>query len=184
MISLSPGILLISDPFLKDPNFARTVVLLCEHQENKGSFGFVLNKLFDQLLHDLIPEVLINRIPVYYGGPVQMDTIHFVHQQPELIDGGFEIINGVYWGGRFEQVVDLINNGQLDLRKIKFFIGYSGWSSGQLENECNDKSWILSESNPSLIFDEKEEDIWRQSLKNLGSNFAMMANFPIDPLLN
>ncbi|HWV65819.1 YqgE/AlgH family protein, partial [Chitinophaga sp.] len=72
MVTLSPGILLIADPFLKDPNFARTVVLLCEYQE-KGSFGFVINKLFDQTLSDLVPEVLISNIPVYYGGPVQMD---------------------------------------------------------------------------------------------------------------
>lgn len=184
MVTLSPGILLISDPFLKDPNFARTVVLLCEHQSNKGSFGFVLNKRFDQNLHDLVPDILIPNIPVYYGGPVQIDTIHFVHQQPELIKGGFEIINGVYWGGEFDQVVKMINAGKLDMNKIRFFIGYSGWSGGQLENELNEKSWILSPSSKALIFDEKDDNIWKQALKNLGSNFAIMANFPIDPLLN
>lgn len=184
MVTLSPGILLIADPFLKDPNFARSVVLLCEHQDAKGSFGFMLNKLFDQKLDELVPEILMNNIPVFYGGPVQLDTIHFVHRQPDLIEGGFEISDGVYWGGRFDNVVDMINGGQLDLRRIKFFIGYSGWSSGQLEGEFNEKSWILSEGNTDLIFDEKEQNIWRQSLKNLGSNFALMANFPIDPLLN
>ena len=183
MVSLAPGILLIADPFLKDPNFARTVVLLCEHQD-KGSFGFVINKLFDQSLDELVPEVLVNIIQVFFGGPVQMDTIHFVHQQPELIEGGFEIISGIYWGGRFESVVELINEGRLDMNKIKFFIGYSGWSSGQLESEFNEKSWILSESDTTLIFDEKEQNIWQQSLKNLGNNFAIMANFPIDPSLN
>jgi putative transcriptional regulator len=184
MVSLSPGILLIADPFLKDPNFARTVVLLCEHQTNKGSFGFVLNKRFDQHLHDLVPDILIPNISVYYGGPVQIDTIHFIHQQPELIKGGFEIQNGIYWGGEFNQVVKMINTGKLDLNKIRFFIGYSGWSSGQLENELNEKSWILSQSNKALVFDEKDDNVWKQALRNLGSNFAIMANFPIDPLLN
>jgi len=183
MVSLAPGILLIADPFLKDPNFARTVVLLCEHQE-KGSFGFVINKQFDQALDELVPEILVNNIPVFFGGPVQMDTIHFVHQQPDLIEGGFEINAGIYWGGKFESVVALINEGRLDLSKIKFFIGYSGWSSGQLENEFNEKSWILSATDAALIFDEKEQNIWQQSLKNLGNNFAIMANFPIDPSLN
>lgn len=184
MVSLSPGILLIADPFLKDPNFARTVVLLCEHQANKGSFGFVLNKRFDQCLNDLIPDILIPNIPVYYGGPVQIDTIHFIHQQPELIKGGFEIQKGVYWGGEFDKVVHMINAGKIDANKIRFFIGYAGWSSGQLENELNEKSWILSEGSKGLIFDEKDENVWKQALKNLGSNFAIMANFPIDPLLN
>jgi len=184
MVLLSPGKLLIADPFLKDPNFARTVVLLCEHQTNKGSFGFILNKRFDQNLNDLIPDILIPNIPVYYGGPVQIDTIHFIHQQPELIKGGFEIQPGVYWGGEFDQVVNMINAGKIEVNKIRFFIGYAGWSSGQLENELNEKSWIVSESNKGLIFDEKDENVWRQALKNLGSNFAIMANFPIDPLLN
>ncbi|ASZ09536.1 YqgE/AlgH family protein [Chitinophaga pendula] len=183
MVSLAPGILLIADPFLKDPNFARSVILLCEHQD-KGSFGFVLNKSFDQRLDELIPEVLIANIPVYLGGPVQMDTIHFVHREPELIQGGFEIIPGIYWGGNFEHVVELINSGQLDMSRIKFFIGYSGWSTGQLEHEFNEKSWILSESKADIIFDEQEQQIWPQSLRNLGANFAIMANFPIDPSLN
>ncbi len=106
MVNLSPGILLIADPFLKDPNFARTVVLLCEHQD-KGSFGFVINKIFDQRLDELVPDVVMPNIPVYYGGPVQMDTIHFVHQQPHLIKGGLEVIPGIYWGGNFEDVVNI-----------------------------------------------------------------------------
>jgi putative transcriptional regulator len=184
MVSLAPGILLISDPFLKDPNFTRTVVLLCEHQPSKGSFGFVLNRLFDQTLNDLVPDVTRSNIPVYYGGPVQIDTIHFIHQQPELIKGGFEIVKGVYWGGEFDTVIDLLNNGLLDLKKIKFFIGYSGWSGGQLDNELNEKAWILSNSSPALIFETEGKQVWQQALRDLGSNFAIMANFPIDPLLN
>lgn len=183
MVTLSPGILLIADPFLKDPNFARTVVLLCEHQE-KGSFGFVINKLFDQRLDELVPEIFMRNIPVYYGGPVQMDTIHFVHRHPELIEGGVEILPGIFWGGKFDHVVEGMNNGRLDKDSIKFFIGYSGWTGGQLEGEFNEKSWILSEGAAALVFEQDEQRIWQQSLRNLGSKFALMANFPIDPSLN
>jgi len=183
MVTLSPGILLIADPFLKDPNFARTVVLLCEHEE-KGSFGFVINKLFDQTLSDLVPEVLLGNIPVYYGGPVQMDTVHFVHREPALISGGQEILPGIFWGGKFDEVVAAINNGSLAPDRVKFFIGYSGWTEGQLEGEVKEKSWILSQTEAALIFERQEQQIWQQSLKNLGSTFAMMANYPIDPSLN
>ncbi|MGX5820822.1 YqgE/AlgH family protein [Chitinophaga lutea] len=183
MDTLAPGILLIADPFLKDPNFARTVVLLCEHQE-EGSFGFVVNKPFEQKLDELIPAVAVPNIPVYFGGPVQLDTIHFIHQMPDLIEGGFEVFPGIFWGGDFAVVVELINAGQLDLAKIKFFIGYSGWSSGQLEGELTEKSWILSRIHPPLLFDPNEQEIWPESLRQMGNNFAMMANFPIDPQLN
>ncbi|WP_295120430.1 YqgE/AlgH family protein [uncultured Chitinophaga sp.] len=183
MVQLSPGILLIADPFLKDPNFARAVILLCEHQD-RGSFGFVINKLFDQRLDELIPDIIPSNIPVFNGGPVQQDTIHFVHQVPELIEGGFEIVPGLYWGGRFDAAVELINAGKMDLSKIKFFIGYSGWSTGQLEAEFKDKSWILSHISVPLVFKEKDQDVWKLALKNLGHSFAMMANFPIDPSLN
>ncbi|MFY0252428.1 YqgE/AlgH family protein [Chitinophaga sp. 30R24] len=183
MVSLSPGILLIADPFLKDPNFARTVVLLCEHQE-KGSFGFIINKLFDQSLSDLVPEVLASNVPVYYGGPVQMDTVHFIHREPELISGGVEILPGIYWGGKFDEVVGALNQGLLGTDRVKFFIGYSGWVEGQLEEEVREKSWILSQTEAKLIFDPHEQQIWQQSLKNLGNSFALMANYPIDPSLN
>lgn len=184
MSNLMPGTLLIADPFLKDPNFARSVVLLCEHQEEQGSFGFVINKRYDQTLNDLVPDIIQPNIPVYFGGPVQLDTIHFVHELPHLIEGSMQLLPGIYWGGRFDQVVALMNRGQLDVRKIKFFIGYSGWSSGQLQTELKEKSWIVSEASPRLIFKEAEQEIWKSSLRSLGRDFAMMANFPIDPSLN
>lgn len=183
MVTLSPGLLLIADPFLKDPNFSRTVVLLCDHQE-KGSLGFVINRLFDQPLNELIPEVLLNNIPVYYGGPVQMDTIHFIHRTPELISGGQEILPGVFWGGQFEDVISALNRGLLDSSHVKFFLGYAGWTEGQLDEEVKEKSWIVSQTGAGLIFDAEEQQIWQQSLRNLGSSFAMMANYPIDPSLN
>lgn len=184
MDKLSPGIMLIADPFLKDPNFARTVVLLCEHQEEQGSFGFIINRPFEQKLDELIPDVLVPNIPVYQGGPVQMDTVHFIHQVPELITGGAEIIPGLYWGGDFAAAIQLVNSNPEESGKIRFFIGYSGWSQGQLQGELDEKSWILSAIDPVLLFAADEQEIWKQSLRNLGHSFAMMANFPIDPTLN
>ena len=120
MIAASTGILLIADPFLKDPHFMRTVVFLCEHQ-TEGSFGFVLNKQYDHTLDELITNFEGFPIPVYYGGPVQVDTIHFLHQYPELIPGGQEVLKGIYWGGDFEMVTQLIQNNEIDLDKIRFF---------------------------------------------------------------
>ncbi|MEO6220326.1 MAG: YqgE/AlgH family protein, partial [Ginsengibacter sp.] len=104
MILPAKGTLLIANPFLKDPNFMRTVIFLCEHKE-EGSFGFVINKLFPSTLGEIIPELEEFKIPLYFGGPVQKDTIHFLHQYPDIISGGEEVFDGVYWGGNFESLV-------------------------------------------------------------------------------
>ena len=183
MVTPAAGVLLIADPFLKDPNFMRTVVLLTEHRDD-GTIGFVINRQYENTLDELLPEVEGHKLPVYYGGPVQMNTIHFLHRYPDKIPGGVEVMKGVYWGGDFDAVVDMINTGQIDADKIRFYIGYSGWSSGQLENEMQEKTWLTVEATRRLIFHEKADEIWKDSLKHLGGDYEMMINFPIDPQLN
>ena len=84
MISPDAGILLIADPFLKDPNFLRTVVFICEHQDG-GTMGFVLNKQYNRTLDELMTDFEGCHIPVYSGGPVQTDSIHFLHQYTQGI---------------------------------------------------------------------------------------------------
>ncbi len=183
MVQPAPGILLIADPFLKDPNFLRTVVFLCEHRE-EGSFGFVLNRQYQNTLDELIPELEGRKFPVYYGGPVQVDTIHFLHQYPDAIPGGQEVFKGVYWGGDFEAVVRLILNDEIEPNKIRFFVGYSGWSDGQLQEEMKEKTWLTVKATRKLVFHENYEEIWKDSLKHLGGDYEIMVNFPIDPQLN
>ena len=180
---LEPGMLLIADPFLKDPNFMRTVVFLCEHQE-EGSFGFVLNRSYEYTLNELVTGLDDLKIPVFYGGPVQIDTIHFLHQYPDLIPGGYEITDGIFWGGEFETAINLIRNKEIDPQRIRFYIGYSGWGSGQLSDELKEKSWLTVQANRKIIFHKKADEIWKDSLRLLGGDYEMMINFPIDPQLN
>lgn len=183
MISPSRGTLLIANPFLKDPNFSRTVIFLCDHT-NEGSFGFILNKKFPKNLEELLPDLTISTFPVFQGGPVQKDALHFLHEYPELIGGGEEVLNNVFWGGNFESLLSNLKNNDIDSSRIRFFIGYSGWSEGQLENELKEESWLTVKATRKLIFDTKPGDIWKNALKHLGGNYEMMINFPIDPQLN
>ena len=183
MIEPAAGILLIADPFLKDPNFLRTVVLLCEHK-SEGSFGFVLNKQIEQTLDELISDLEGVRLPVYYGGPVQMDTIHFLHQYPDLIPESVKVSDDVFWGGNFESLTALLKSKSIDLDKIKFFIGYSGWGDGQLNGELTERSWLTVKANRSLVFNTGYDEIWKNSLKTLGGKYERMINYPIDPQLN
>jgi putative transcriptional regulator len=183
MIEPGPGILLIADPFLKDPNFLRTVVFLCEHK-SEGSIGFVVNRQYENTLDELLPELEGHKIPVYYGGPVQVDSIHFLHQYPEEIPGGQEVIKGVFWGGDFEAAVNMIKDGSIDLNKVRFFIGYSGWDEEQLKEELAEKTWLTVKATRRLVFHQDYGQIWKDALKHLGGDYEMMVNFPIDPQLN
>ncbi len=183
MISPAPGILLIADPFLKDPNFLRTVVLLCDHQA-EGSFGFVLNKKIEQTLDELLSDFEGYQFPVYFGGPVQTDTIHFVHQYPDLIDDCSKIGEGIYWGGNFETVKALIKNNSINTDKIKFFLGYSGWGNGQLHTEMDEKSWLTVSATKKLVFNTKPDNVWSGSLQHLGGEYQQLINYPVDPQLN
>jgi putative transcriptional regulator len=183
MVQPAAGVLLIADPFLKDPNFMRTVVFLTEHRDD-GTIGFVLNRQYENTLDELIPEIEGHKLPVYYGGPVQMNTIHFLHRYPEEVQGGVEVMKGVFWGGDFDSVIQLINSGKADPEKIRFYIGYSGWSPGQLQTEMDEKTWLTVEAARKLIFHPNAEEIWKDSLKHLGGEYEMMINFPIDPQLN
>lgn len=183
MIEPAAGILLIAEPFLKDPNFLRTVVLLCEHNQ-EGSFGFVLNKQIEQTLDELIKDMEGCKLPVYYGGPVQMNTIHFIHQYPDLIPESIKIGKDIYWGGNFETVIALIKTNSISQKKIKFFIGYSGWGDGQLTTEMTDKSWLTVSANRKLVYNTKHDEIWKASLQELGGDYEMLINYPIDPQLN
>jgi len=180
---INSGTLLISDPFLKDPNFLRTVVLICDHQD-EGSFGFALNRQQEHVLGDLIEDLFGNEFPVYYGGPVQTNTLHFIHQCPHLITGGIEIIKGVYWGGDFAEVFNLLINKQIEPHQIRFFVGYSGWGTGQLKEEIDDKSWILSTASKRILFKTPPENIWKDTLKELDGEYKLMVNYPLDPQYN
>lgn len=176
--------MLIAEPFLKDPNFSRTVVFICDHHD-QGSFGFVLNRSYDHTLDELMNDVDEElKIPVFYGGPVQMDTIHFLHQYPDKIVGSYEILNGIYWGGDFETAIQLIKSGEIDLAHIRFFIGYSGWSEGQLAAEMDQKSWLTTEATKKLVFHDNVDEIWKDAVISLGEDYSIMINFPTDPQLN
>jgi putative transcriptional regulator len=159
------------------------VVLLCEHKE-EGSFGFVLNKQIEQTLDELIPGLDGHRLPVYYGGPVQMNTIHFLHQCPDLIPESVKVSDDIFWGGNFETLSALIKTKGIDPSKIKFFIGYSGWGDGQLAGEMEEKSWLTVKATRALVFNTSHHEIWKNSLKVLGGEYERMINYPIDPQLN
>jgi putative transcriptional regulator len=183
MDDLIPGIVLVADPFLKDPNFMRSVVFLCEHEE-QGSFGFVLNRPYNQSVGDLVGNLEGCDWPVYFGGPVQMDTLHFLHLRPDLIPGGVEITDGICWGGDFNVLATAIHLDQIKPNEVRFYLGYSGWGTGQLAEELKEKSWLTTPGNQHLVYQEDTQQIWQLALQQMGGEYEQLVNYPIDPQLN
>ncbi|MBL0145523.1 MAG: YqgE/AlgH family protein [Chitinophagaceae bacterium] len=112
---------------------------MCEHNQD-GCVGFVLNRLYEYRLDELNVDFKGFPIPIYYGGPVEMTSIHFIHQYPDLIPDAIKICDDIYWGGNFETLTTLIKNRSIDLNKLKIFIGYSGWDKNQLEDEIKENT--------------------------------------------
>ena len=168
---------MLAEPFMQDPYFRRSVVLLCEHHE-EGSIGFILNKSIDMSLNDLMSEFPNFEAEVFYGGPVQTDTLHYVHNIGELLEESVKIADGVWWGGDFEKLKFLISSKLIEPNNIRFFVGYSGWSSGQLKDELKYGSWMQADMDANYIFKIKPNDLWSRVMYNKGNLYEVIADLP------
>jgi putative transcriptional regulator len=183
-INPATGRVLISEPFMMDPNFKRSVILLTEYSE-AGAMGFILNHASEFALGDLLPDLSYADFTVYTGGPVANNTLHFIHRCPEKIGDGVDIGNGIFWGGDFETVKLLVKSYNLKADEVRFFTGYSGWTPDQLDDEIKEDSWIVAEKiRADSIFSSNEDNLWREVVIGLGQRYAHIANFPENPELN
>lgn len=178
------GSLLVAEPsILGDVSFNRSVILL-SHHTNTGSVGFILNKLLNVTLDELIPDIK-RKFNLYNGGPVEQDNLYFIHKVPNLIPGSVEISNGIYWGGYFNAIVDLINTNQIKDSDIKFFLGYSGWDAKQLEAELNSDAWLIAENvNYNHVIDARDAAFWKNEIKKFGGEYLIWQNAPENPSYN
>ena len=177
------GKLLIAEPFMGDPNFERSVVLLCENNE-KGSFGLVLNQTSELTLKDVVDGDFYADVPLGIGGPVEQNTLHFIHRLGGMIEESTRIADGLYWSGDFDQVKSLLNMGKITPTDIRFFVGYSGWGGGQLVAELAQNAWIVSQADPDFIFGTPPGQLWRGILRRMEGKYRALANYPTDPRLN
>ena len=182
-IALESGIILVAPPTLIDPNFRRSVVFLCEHCP-AGSFGLILNHNVSLEMSDLMADLSSYTDPVRIGGPVQMDTLHFLHRYGDEVSGAIEIINGVYWGGELNDLQRLFLDQQPAGQDLRFFLGYAGWTDSQLDDEVKAGGWLLLPSSADLVFTEEPGKLWRDAMLLLGGEYSLLANFPEDPILN
>lgn len=179
----SRGKILISEPFLCDASFGRSVILLVDHTE-EGSMGLIINKELPLLVNDVIKEFkYMNDIPLFKGGPVGTDTLFFLHSLRH-ISGALPVSDGLYLNGDFNAIKEYVLQGNPVEGKIRFFLGYSGWECKQLAQEIKENTWIIGKEEPTYLLHEKGKEMWKKSLEKLGSKYEAWSRFPQVPSLN
>lgn len=180
----SRGKILISEPFLRDTMFGRSVVLLIDHS-SEGSMGLIMNKQLPFTLNQAISEFqyIEEELIVYKGGPIASDTLFFIHTLPQIPDT-LPISQGLYLNGDFNAVKEYILKGYPVKEHIRFFLGYSGWETHQLEQEIKENTWIVSKGEIAELMSRKVHTMWKATLGKLGAKYATWSRFPLIPELN
>jgi len=177
------GKILISEPFLPDSFFNRSIVYLTEHSA-EGSVGFILNKKIDLTVGGSIEGFDDWHDNLNMGGPVAPDTIHYLHSLGDQIPKSVLVSENIYWGGDIDVIRGLIKTGKIKQSQIRFFLGYSGWSAGQLERELKENSWVIATVKSDIIMNNRGNDTWKRVLRSLKNKYRMWADFPDSPDMN
>ncbi len=177
------GKILISEPFLPDTFFSRSIVYLTDHSP-QGSVGFILNKKIDLNLSNAITGFDGWDENLNMGGPVAPDTIHYIHTMGDMIPGSVLVEDNIFWGGDIDYIRDLAATKGMTSSQIRFFLGYSGWSAGQLEREIKEDSWVIAKVRPEIILSNRGEDTWKRVLRSFNNKYRIWADFPDSPEMN
>lgn len=168
------GSLLLAHPAMKDPNFRRSVVLMSAHS-SEGAMGVVMNRPVGKRLGELNGEFALGplaAVPLFTGGPVHPEQLLLVAWQDR--DDGFQL----HFGIEPDKAGQLLSEGGTQLRA---YLGYSGWSGGQLENELKHNTWVVADIPADLLVQPHDNRLWQKVLGSLGEEWQLLANEPDDP---
>ena len=183
MLKAKKGRLLISEPSLNDNFFFKSVVLLTHHNDEE-SIGLILNHPTKINLNEILNNIPLTDLPIYIGGPVEKQSLHFIHTLGSIIPNSKQIIDGIYFGGDFDTVIQLMHDKKITKNEIRFFVGYAGWEVEQLNNEIRDDAWIVQTAKNELCMNYSTPKLWSDIIKTKKMEYAIWANMPKDPSLN
>jgi putative transcriptional regulator len=172
------GHFLVAMPSLGDPNFHRTVVLVCRHDTSEGAFGLVLNRPLDIPLASLLegfPGVEGRTDRVHLGGPVNTQSLWLLHRDPGFSEGCTEVASGLFWGSDTGVLERILKESEREASGSRFrcYLGYSGWSAKQLEGEIKSGSWVVVEASAADAFAEDGQALWARLVKPPDFPFPM-----------
>jgi putative transcriptional regulator len=180
------GHFLIANPVLPDPNFSRTVVLLCNH-DDQGSFGLVINRSAPISAKEVFADMGVLGSPsekIYIGGPVSPSQVFYLCHSKTPLQELDAICDGVYLGMSWKLLDNLMTRVGDPEKNIRFYMGYSGWGAGQLMSEMTRLSWLTCEAQSEFIFQENEEGIWANAVKSMGKDYEYLIKAPVNPQWN
>ncbi len=177
------GRVLISEPFLSDHYFRRSVVYLTEHNK-EGSFGFVLNKPLEISIKEIVDDFPESDFPISVGGPVANNTVHFMHTLGDIVPDSVPVTEDIWWGGDFDHIKNMVASGSVSQNQLRFFLGYAGWSAGQLDGELDEHAWLVGNISPRMVMAGMGSEFWNNTLARYNNKYKAWANFPEDPGLN
>lgn len=173
-LSLTAGRILIAVPFFSDPFFHRTVILLTDY-DSESCAGLVLNKVSGYSVHKLVSDIKVEDT-MYVGGPVMTRAVFCIHNHDQN-KSSIKLLPGIYLG--YDEIfLSLIEHQAISSLRYKFFLGYAGWSRGQLEDEIAHKKWVIANANPELIFETPAEKIWHSAVNHLGDEYKHWLTIP------
>ena len=180
---ITAGDILIAKPFLQDGIFKRSLIYLCEHN-NEGSLGFIINKSHGMLLGDIFPDLKNSNFPIFDGGPVSPNQLFYTHTLGSILRGSQHIVDNVFWGGNFLELSKLIEAKKVSPEQIRFYIGYSGWSPSQLSNEIKNDMWYTKKSTYNNLIQTPNDELWGKELLKINKSYKVFTDYSFDPSLN
>lgn len=176
------GRILIAEPMLPDFLFSRSVILITNEIDDSHS-GYILNHFSGMKVGEVMEDFENFDYDLFIGGPVEHDVLQYIHTYGDIVTNSEHIGGNLYLGGDYEDILNMAKSGVLASENIRFFIGYSGWTEGQLKDELIENSWLVADANQDFLI-SNHNDMWDRSLEYVDSRYSVWKNFPEDPTWN
>ena len=182
-LNIATGNVLISEPFMNDFHFRRSVILIIDHNE-EGSLGVIFNKRLTIPFNEIVQGFPEFKADVYLGGPVETDRIFFIHTIGEMIPDSYKISDGLYWSGNVNALKAMIKMDLIKPHEVRFYVGYAGWDSGQLRNELKANTWLVGKFSSKQLLTTIPGKMWKNFVKQMGKRYMLWDKFPVNPSEN